>query len=115
MANLQTQFNKFHDTIKIDFDDSQPLRDKRDLIVNNLKSGLERLFPRFTPTFRFFNQGSYDLATGVEPLRGDDHDIDVGIIFNFSRSDYKRVQFKEWVYHALNTGTRWVTVHPDMI
>jgi len=110
MANLQTQLNKFHNSIKTDFDDSQPLRDKRDLIVNNLKSGLEKLFPTSTPTFHSFNQGSYNLATGVEPLPGDDYDIDVGIIFNFSRSDCKPVEVKEWVFHALNTGTRTVEI-----
>ncbi|NEP58836.1 MAG: hypothetical protein F6K31_17755 [Symploca sp. SIO2G7] len=44
MVNLQTQFNKFHNTIKIDFDDSQPLRDKRDIIIKDLKDGLKTLF-----------------------------------------------------------------------
>ena len=110
MANLQTQFNNFHNTIKVDFDDNQPLRDKRDLIVGNLKDGLKKLFPTNTPTFRFFNQGSYDLATGVEPLSGEDYDIDVGIIFNFSKSIYQPVQVKEWVYKALNTGSRTVEI-----
>jgi hypothetical protein len=110
MANLQTQFNNFHNTIKVDFDDNQPLRDKRDLIVGNLKDGLKKLFPTNTPTFRFFNQGSYDLATGVEPLSGEDYDIDVGIIFSFSKSIYKPVQVKEWVYKALNTGSRTVEI-----
>lgn len=110
MVNIQTQFNKFHNTIKVDFDDTQLLRDKRDLIVGNLKSGLKRIFPQNTPTFKYFNQGSYDLATGVEPLAGEDYDIDVGIIFNFSKSDYKPVQVKEWVYEALNTGSRTVEI-----
>jgi hypothetical protein len=110
MANLQTQFNNFHNTIKVDFDDNQPLRDKRDLIVDNLKDGLRRLFSTNTPTFRFFNQGSYDLATGIEPLLGEDYDIDVGIIFNFPKNTYKPVQVKEWVYKALNTGSRTVEI-----
>jgi hypothetical protein len=110
MANLQTQFNNFHNTIKVDFDDNQQLRDKRDLIVCNLKDGLRRLFPTNTPTFRFFSQGSYDLATGVEPSLGEDYDIDVGIIFNFSKNTYKPVQVKEWVYKALNTGSRTVEI-----
>ena len=110
MANIQTQFNNFHNTIKVDFDDNQPLRDKRDLIVGNLKDGLRKLFPINTPTFKFFNQGSYDLATGVQPLSGQDYDIDVGVIFNFSRKTYKPVQVKEWVYKALNTGSRTVEI-----
>jgi hypothetical protein len=61
MANLQTQFIKFHDAIKIDFDGGQILREKRDLIVGNLRDELKRLFPTNTPTFNHFNQGSYDL------------------------------------------------------
>ncbi|MDJ0736322.1 MAG: nucleotidyltransferase [Nostocaceae cyanobacterium] len=110
MANLQTQFNKFHNTIKIDFDDNKPLREKRDLIVGDLRNGLKRLFPTNTPTFHNFNQGSYDLGTGVEPLPGDDYDIDVGIVFNFSKSSYKPVKVKEWVYNALHTGARTVEI-----
>ncbi|NEP08241.1 MAG: nucleotidyltransferase [Okeania sp. SIO4D6] len=50
------------------------------------------------------------MATGVEPLPGDDYDIDVGIIFNFSRSDYKPVEVKKWVCHALKTGKRTVEI-----
>ena len=110
MVNLQTQFLKFHNTIKIDFDDNQPLRDKRDLIVNNLRDGLKRLFPINRPTFEYFNQGSYDLATGVNPILDQDYDIDVGIIFNFSKNTYQPVQVKKWVYDALNTGGRTVEI-----
>jgi hypothetical protein len=108
MANLQSHFNKFYNVIKIDFDDNKPLRDKRDLIVSNLRDGLNKL--SYPPTFRYFNQGSYDLATGIEPVPGEDYDIDVGIIFNFSKSSYKPVQVKEWVYNALNTGFRTVEI-----
>ena len=110
MVNLQTQFNKFHNTIKIDFDDNKPLRDSRDLIINNLKDGLKKLFPTSTPTFDYFNQGSYALATGVEPLRGEDYDIDVGIKFKFSKHTYQAVEVKKWVYTALSIGSRTVQI-----
>ncbi|MEG4247680.1 cyclic GMP-AMP synthase DncV-like nucleotidyltransferase [Microcoleus sp. Pol10D4] len=110
MANIQSQFNKFHDVIKTDFDDNKPLRDQRDLIIDNLISGLKRLIPTDTPTFYHFNQGSYDLATGVKPLSGEDYDIDVGIIFNFSKNSYQPVQVKQWVYNALKTGSRTVEI-----
>lgn len=110
MANLQIQFNNFHNAIKVDFDDNQPLRDKRDLIVGNLKEGLRKLFSTNAPTFNSFNQGSYDLATGVKPLSGEDYDIDVGLIFDFSKNTYKPVQVKKWVYDALNTGSRTVEI-----
>lgn len=110
MTNLQTKFLTFHDSIKTDFEDNQLLRDKRDLIVDHLRNGLKRLLGTNTPTFNSFNQGSYDLKTGVNPLAGQDYDIDVGIIFNFSKYYYKPVQVKEWVYHALNTGVRTVII-----
>ncbi|MCC5654750.1 nucleotidyltransferase [Nostoc sp. XA013] len=110
MANLQTQFNKFYDVIRIDFDNNQPLRDKRDLIVTDLRSGLKRLIPVNTPTFSYFNQGSYDLATGTYPISGNDYDIDVGIVFNFSKNLYQSVQVKEWVYNALRTSARTVEI-----
>jgi len=110
MVNIQTNFMKFHDAIKVDFDESQLLREKRDLIVRHLKDGLKRLFSTNAPTFECFNQGSYALATGVEPLSGDDFDIDVGIVFNFSKNNYKPVEVKKWVYHALNTGNRTVEI-----
>ena len=110
MANLQTQFIKFHNTIKLDFDDSQSLRDKRELIVENLRDGLKKLIPTYTPTFTPFNQGSYHLATGVYPLPGEDFDIDVGVIFNFSKSTNKPVQVKEWVYNALIFPGRTVEI-----
>ena len=110
MVNLQTQFLKFHNTIKIDFDDNQPLRDKKDLIINNLKSGLKKHIPINTPTFTPFIQGSYGLATGVEPLPEEDYDIDVGIIFNFSKNDYTPVAIKYWVCAALSRGPRTVEI-----
>lgn len=110
MAELQTQFNKFHDIIKIDFDDNKPLRDKRDLIVSNLREGLKKQFPINTPTFKDFVQGSYDLSTGVLPIGVEDYDIDVGIIFNFNKISYQPVQVKEWVFNALNTGARTVQI-----
>ena len=110
MVNLQTQFKKFHNTIKVDFDDNQPLRDKKDLIINNLKSGLKKHIPINTPTFTPFIQGSYGLATGVEPLPEEDYDIDVGIIFNFSKNDYTPVAIKYWVCAALSRGPRTVEI-----
>lgn len=110
MAELQTQFNKFHDNIKIDFDDNKPLRERRDVIVSNLREGLKKQFPTSTPTFKDFVQGSYDLSTGVLPIGDEDYDIDIGIIFNFNKSNYQPVQVKEWVFNALNTGARTVQI-----
>ena len=122
MINLQTQFNKFHDAIKVDFDDTQLLRNKRDLIIDDLKYGLRlTLFPEKSPKFQQFNQGSYDLGTGVKPLAGKDceidkdYDIDVGIVFNFSKNDYSPVQVKELVSKALNTSSRTVEIKTSCV
>lgn len=115
MINLQTQFEKFHDVIKVDFDDTQLLRHKRDLIVDDLKYGLKLIFPEDPPTFKYFNQGSYDLETGVKPLGEKDYDIDVGIVFNFSKNDYPPVQVKEWVSKALNTSSRTVEIRTSCV
>lgn len=81
MADLQTQFNKFHETIKIDFEGNKPLREKRDVILAELRAGLKKQFLTNSPTFKDFVQVSYDLATGVEPLQGEDYDIDIGLDF----------------------------------
>jgi hypothetical protein len=110
MANLQSKFLKFHDVIKTDFEDNEQLREQKDLIVDNLRQGLRRLGPINTPTFSSFGQGSYALKTGVKPLTGQDYDIDVGIIFNFSKYSYRPVQVKEWVYEALQAGRRKIVI-----
>ncbi len=100
MADFQTQFNKFHEAIKIAFEENKPLRDKRDLIVKELRNGLK--WRRENYTFSSFNQGSYDMATGVKPLQGDDYDIDIGLIFNLERSEIEPVKLKKIVYDILN-------------
>jgi hypothetical protein len=104
MADLQTQFNRFHETIKIDFDGNKPLRDKRDIILNALRTGLKKKFPTNTPSFDFFNQGSYDMSTGTEPLEGNDYDIDVGIVFNFAKDNYDPVNIKKIVFDILDAA-----------
>lgn len=102
MINLQKQFLKFHDKIKIDFKDNKPLRDKRNLIIRNLREGLKKKYPENTPTFSPFNQGSYDLATGVKPLKGEDYDIDVGIVFDISKKRTEPVELKQEIHEILN-------------
>ncbi len=111
MANVQTYFNKFHNVIRRSYDDNSILREKRDLLVKDIRVGLRRYFQDYnirTPKFETFNQGSYAIGTGIEPLRGEDYDIDVGLIFYLSKNDYFPVQVKQWVFEALNTGNRTV-------
>lgn len=77
MLDIQKQFVKFHDLIKLDFDSNKPLREKRDLLLEDLRLGLKKMFPENTPTFDPFNQGSYDIGTGIEPIDEGDYDIDL--------------------------------------
>lgn len=110
MIDLQTQFNKFHETIKIDFEGNKPLREKRNRILGELRAGLKKQYPTNTPTFKDFIQGSYDLATGVEPLQGEDYDIDVGLDFNLTTDQVKPVDLKEIVYNILNSVAKRTVV-----
>ena len=111
MANVQTHFNKFHDTIRRSYDDNKILRQKRDLLLDDLRDGLRRYAQSQNisiPRFEHFNQGSYAIGTSIAPLSGEDYDIDVGLIFHLSKDDYSPVQVKRWVYEALDTGNRAV-------
>ncbi len=97
MALLQTEFNKFNDAIRLGwFDDQGVLRERRDAIVDQLRERLDG------PTFSIFNQGSYELGTGVKPRDGD-YDIDVGLRFNTPLADWPDpVELKRRVYGALS-------------
>jgi hypothetical protein len=111
MPDLQKYLEQFHDEIRLDFDDSKPLREKRDVILRKLVERLEKLFGEkgeAVPSFTHFNQGSYAMATGVKPLAGD-YDIDVGITFDVSKDDYEDpIEVKQWVLDALRGHTRSV-------
>ena len=111
MANVQTYFNKFNDTIRRNYDDNSVLRGKRDLLLKDLREGLQRHFQTASvgiPKFDMFNQGSYAMGTGIEPLPGEDYDIDVGLNFHLSKNDHSPIDVKQWVYEALHTGNRKV-------
>ena len=111
MIKLQTYFNKFHETIRRNYSDSSILREKRELLLRDLREGFGRYAQNHNvkiPRFEHFNQGSYAIGTGIEPLLGEDYDIDVGLIFHLSKEIYSPVQVKEWVYEALHTGNRTV-------
>lgn len=108
MADLQNYFERFHENIRLTFDDNDLLRKRRDVVLRDLKAGLKKLFsPNKAPVFTYFNQGSYALGTGVAPVDGD-YDIDVGIVFKLNKEDVSPLQIKSWVYEALNTKNRTV-------
>ena len=111
MANLQTYFNKFDTTIRRSYGDNRILREKRDLLLKDLREGLHRNFQHAAvkiPKFEHFNQGSYAIGTGIAPLPDEDYDIDLGLIFVLSKDEYLPVEVKQWVYEALHTGNRTV-------
>lgn len=112
MAEVQKQFEAFHEAIKLKrFDENQTLREKRDIILNKLKTRLKELFEEkdeTVPTYQVFDQGSYKMGTGIIPVDGD-YDIDVGVSFNVSKDDYSDpVEVKKWVFDALNGHTKKV-------
>ena len=109
MAQLQTQFNQFHDAIKLGtYDENATLKEKRDLLISNLRDGLAKIDG--APTFTHFNQGSYALGTGIKPKDGD-YDIDVGIECNCAPEDYDDpVDLKKIIRDALAHPQRTVDI-----
>lgn len=96
---MQRNFLNFHEKIKLNnFEENYILREKRDLI-------LERIRSRVDVTFDFFNQGSYSMGTGIQPVNGD-YDIDVGLIFNVNPHCENSNTVKGWVFDALDGYTK---------
>lgn len=106
MAKLQKEFRALHDAIKLGtYDENESLRDKRDLLIDELK---EKLKDEKVPgtdknlTFTKFDQGSYAMNTGIKP-KNDDFDIDVGIIFDIANEEYDSHKLKQLIFNKLNT------------
>ena len=111
-ASLQSQFERFHDAIKLDENDEQrKLREKREILLRSLAQGLPQRFPKFTP----FVQGSYAMRTGVVP-RGGNYDIDVGLIFESSQKEFPDpVVLKRHVRDALVGYGRAVNIRRSCV
>jgi hypothetical protein len=119
MANVQKQFEKFHDIIRLGhFDENQTLRDKRDIIRTKLKNELPKVFEdarEVCPQFYFRNQGSYEMGTGAVPLDGD-FDIDQGLYFQVSKDVYPDpVVLKQRVHTALDGHTNRVEIRRSCV
>ena len=115
MADLQKQFLAFHDAIKLGTYEGKHangvLREKRDLIINQLKTSLKAKKDEGYPQYeRSFNQGSYALNTGIKPVRDGDYDIDVGVLLDCHTEDYKPVELKELVADCIKHNNRTVEV-----
>jgi hypothetical protein len=109
---LQSTFLKFHGDIKLlNIDENVLLREKRDLLVEDLKKYL----PQDCPAWSYFNQGSYAIGTGIKPPNRD-FDIDVGIVFDCFQDSYPRpVHLKQIVAEALSKGTRKVSIRRSCV
>lgn len=118
MAKVQKQFEQFAENIRLGtYDELQTLRDKRDIIVDKLRSGLKKNFEdkgEKPPKFESFNQGSYAMNTGIKPVEGD-YDIDVGIRFFISKDKHKPLEVKQWVYDALEDHTSRVEIRRNCV
>lgn len=97
---LQTQFEDFHKTIKMDYDVNSELASKRDVLLSILREN-ENL-----ASFEKFDQGSYAMFTGVEPL-DKEYDIDVGLRFNINKSDFDPIDIKNEIFESLENHTEY--------
>ena len=108
MADIQKQFMQFDDNIRLKrFGENKTLREKRDAILDRLRDKFKamREEDEEVPSFSTFNQGSYEMGTGIQPADGD-YDIDVAVCFNCSKDDYPNpVDLKELVANALKGHT----------
>jgi hypothetical protein len=104
----QTDFLRFHRTIKLDnYDENQTLREKREIVLKRLRDrGLR---------FDAFNQGSYAMGTGVVPIDGD-YDIDVGLKFTVPPgTNWTPTELKKLVFDAAQWSNQQVTWHRNCI
>jgi hypothetical protein len=105
MATLQTEFLTFHNNIKIGtYEENSTLREKRDLLINELTTKLkdEKVPGTDKPlTFKKLDQGSYAMKTGIKPKKGE-YDIDVGVVFDITTDEYEPQKLKKLVYDKLN-------------
>ena len=100
---LQSQFLQFNNTISLNFDKKTELKEKRDSIVSSLKM-CDKL-----PSFELYNQGSYAMHTGIEPISREnkrpEYDIDVGLIFNVNKDEIDPYEIKKIIYDKINGRT----------
>jgi hypothetical protein len=102
MANVQKQFESFHATIRMDYDMDETLRAKRDIILDKIAGGLAATGK---PGFRRLLQGSYQMKTGVKPLRDEPYDMDVGLRFEFSADEHTATDVRKWVLDIIDGHT----------
>ena len=97
--SLQKEFLDFHDRIKLDYETKRELADKRDILIEILQNS-DRL-----PSFSHFNQGSYGMHLGTEPVNEREYDIDVGLRFRVNKEDYDPMVIKNTIADILKNHT----------
>ena len=105
MANVQKYFEEFHYRIRVDYEMSETLREKRDIILTRLQ---DHLLKNGRPSFREILQGSYKMKTGSKPIAELEYDIDVGLRFSFTEDDYDARTVRQWVFEAVDGHTEKV-------
>ncbi|MBU0714154.1 MAG: nucleotidyltransferase [Verrucomicrobia bacterium] len=105
MADIQKHFERFHAIIRIDYEMSQPLREKRDIILDRIRKHLK---DNGRPGFDEFLQGSYAMKTGVVPIEELEYDIDVGLRFSFSEKKHTAADVRQWIFEAVDGHTETV-------
>ena len=96
MANLHNYFIDFHEKIKLEMDDKEILREKRNIVEKTINDNLSLNFD-----FSFFDQGSYSTYTGTKPIKEDDYDIDRGMVIQATEKDLSVKTAKREVYNVL--------------
>lgn len=99
---LQAQFEEFNKKIKMDFDERSELASKRDILLGILKKNKD------LPGFEKFDQGSYAMFTGVEPI-DKEYDIDVGLRFDVNKADSDGIDIKKLIHDSLKNHTEYGT------
>lgn len=103
MADVQKQFNQFHEDIKLS-NENDLLREKRDILKANLEEGLRDV--KDAPSIhKFLLQGSYSTYMGINSPDGD-YDIDVGVVFDCTKDDIGAMSLKNMVRDALDRSNR---------
>ncbi|MCS3665318.1 cyclic GMP-AMP synthase DncV-like nucleotidyltransferase [Salinibacter ruber] len=108
MANVQRQFETFHNRIKPGFfKGEQPLREKRDRLWERLQRELPEIAQDAAEILSLRIQGSYQTRTTVTKVKGE-IDIDVGLYLDVDIGRLGPVEVKRWVYEALEGHTQEV-------
>jgi len=119
LAYIQSKFLQFDDAIKLrHFNENETLREKRDIIRRKIEDSLPVVFEQEgidCPSYKFEDQGSYSIGTGIKPLDGD-FDIDQGLYFDTSITKWPDpVKLKELIFKTVENHTQKVSVRRSCV